>query len=358
MTFTVNSYAVHDNKSDLVPYKLERRDVLPDDVVIQITHAGICHSDIHVAHDNWGIAKYPLVPGHEIVGVVEKVGDKVTKHKVGDVVAVGCMVDSCGNCQQCDNNHEMFCAESAQTYSFPERRFPGHTTAGGYSEKIVVKDHFVLTVPKALQDPKLLPGVAPILCAGITTYSPMMQYGLKKGDKLAIAGLGGLGHMGVKIANAMGVEVTVISRSHKKDAHAKELGASHVIASASPEEMAANAGKFDLVIDTIPFDHDINQYIPLVKPLGTVAIVGHLGAFKESLVSFPLIAGNRRLAGSVIGGIKETQDLLELCAEHKIVAKSKLISMEEVNNAWKAMVDGESESRYIIDIAKFTEQNK
>lgn len=359
MVFEVNSYAAYDNKSHPKPYKLTRRDPLPDDVVIKIMYAGICHSDIHVAHNDWGNAKYPVVPGHEIIGTVEKVGDKVTKHKVGDIVAVGCMVDSCLNCEQCHEHHEVFCAKMAQTYNTPDERAgkPDVYTAGGYSEKIVVRDHFVVAVPKALQTPELLPGVAPILCAGITTFSPMMQHNLKKGQKCAIVGLGGLGSMGVKIAKALGADVTVLSRTHQKDAHAKELGADHVVASGSEEELKANASKFDLVIDTIPFDHDLNIYLPLVKPYGTMVVVGHLGEVEKRINTISLIFGNRKLAGSAIGGIKETEELLQLCAENQLVAMHKVIPMEDVGKAWDALDNGVSECRYIIDVTKFANSN-
>lgn len=359
MPFTVNSYAALSKDSELVPYTLERRDLSKNDVLIDITYAGICHSDVHIAHDDWGFATpHPIIPGHEIVGTVSAVGETVTKVKVGDCVAVGCMVDSCLECIPCKADEEIFCIKGAtQTYGSPEPQFPGHTTAGGYSEKIVVRDHFVVQVPKELQTAELLPGVAPVLCAGITMYSPLREYKAAKGQKIGIVGLGGLGHMGVKLAAAIGAEVVVISRSHKKDAEAKALGATSTISSSSKEELAANANTFDLIIDTVPFDHDVNVYVPLLKNHNTLVLVGHLGSLEATPVStHGLIFGNRRIAGSCIGGIKETQELLEFCAKHKIIADNEVITMDKVNDAWKAL--GDSASRFVIDIAKYRESNK
>ena len=358
MTFTVNSYAAFSKDTELVPYTLERRDLAKDDVLIDITYTGICHSDLHKAHNDWGTAIYPVIPGHEIVGIVSAIGDSVTKVKLGDCVAVGCNVDSCLECASCKANEEIFCLKGVtQTYGGPDPRFPGHITAGGYSEKIVVRDHFVLQVPKELQTAELLPGVAPVLCAGITMYTPLREHNAAKGQKIGIVGLGGLGHMGVKLAVAIGAEVVVISRNHKKDDKAKMLGASGVIASTSKEELAKHAGTFDLIIDTIPFDHDVNVYVPLLKNHKTLVIVGHVGAFKTSPLSTTgLIFGDRRIAGSCIGGIKGTQDLLDFCAEHKIVSDNIVIDMKEVNEAWKVV--GETASRYVIDIAKYRESSK
>lgn len=360
MTFTTGSYAVFDSKSDPQPYELTRRDLLDDDVLIRILYSGICHSDIHIAHDEWNsekfpiAAKYPVIPGHEIVGTVEKIGKDVTKHKVGDVVAVGLLVDSCSECDMCKHGQECFCSNKTLTFNSIDKRTGGGSyTAGGYSDCIVVRDEFALSVPKALQTPELLPGVAPILCAGVTTFSPMMQFGLSKGQKCAIAGLGGLGLMGVKLAKALGAEVTVVSRSHRKDAYARELGADHVIASSDPEEMKANFSKFDLIIDTIPWSHDLNPYIALARPLGTMALVGHIGEVDDKIHTGYLLLGNRRLAGSYIGNLKETQELLNLCAEHKLIATYDLIKMQEIPQAWKKIDEGASDRRFIIDVEQF-----
>lgn len=359
MTFTVNSYAVKHQKSSLKPYRLVRRDLHADDVLIRIMYCGVCHSDIHIAHEDWGPSHFPFVPGHEIVGVVEKVGNKVSNHRIGDMVAVGCMVDSCGTCSMCEQSKENYCTKLIPTYGAPDPRAPnkGDFTAGGYSEKIVVKNSYVCSVPKALQTPELLPGVAPILCAGVTTYEPMVRFGLKKHHKVAVVGLGGLGGIAVKIANSIGAEVTVISRSHKKDSQAKALGASDVLASTSKQELKANAFKFDLILDTIPFDHNVNIYIPLLKPEGTLTVLGHIGKFSTPINSAPLLFYGRTLAGSMIGGIRITQDLLELCAEHKIIAEHKLINMEDVNEAWKSMTDGISDQRFVIDVGEFSKNS-
>lgn len=358
MTFTVNSYACFGPHTALKPYKLERRDLFDDDVQIEVMYTGVCHTDVHIANNDWGGAVYPMVSGHEIVGKVVKTGSKVTKHKVGDVVAVGCLVDSCRKCEACETNEERFCFNGCtEAYNYPEPRFPGHTTAGGYSEQIVIPEHFTLKVPKSLQKSELISGVAPILCAGITMYSPMREHNLQAGQRVGIVGLGGLGLMGVKLGKVLGAEVVVISRSHKKDAEAKRIGATEVIASSDEAELKKHERTFDLIIDTIPFDHDVNIYTPLLKLHKTLVVVGHVGFFKNPGVStLPLINGNRRIAGSAIGGIKQTQELLELCGEHGIVADHKVITMNEVDEAWKDI--GGQALRYVIDINQFRESNK
>lgn len=358
MPFFVNSYAALTADTPLVSHKLERRDLLDDDVLVDITYTGICHTDLHFAHNDWGYSNFPVIPGHEIVGTVSAIGKNVSKHKVGDVVAIGCIVDSCRTCPPCKDDEENYCLEvNTQAYNDPERRFPGHITAGGYSEKIVVPEHFVLTVPEPLQQPKLLRGVAPILCAGITMYAPFKAFGALPGQKVGIAGLGGLGHMGVKIGKAMGLDMYVISRSHKKDGEAEQVGATGVIASSSQEELDAHAGTFDLIIDTIPYQHEVNKFLPLLKIHRTLVVLGHYGYFdKNPIHTSALILGNRRIAGSVIGGIKATQELLELCAEHGIVAENEVITMDKVNDAWKTL--GDSSKRYVIDIAQYSDANK
>lgn len=358
MPFTVDSYAVNSATSDLEPYKLERRDLCDDDIHIDIMYSGICHTDQHFARDKWGNAVYPMVPGHEIVGLVSAVGKNVKKYSVGDFVAVGCIVDSCRKCTHCLNNEEMFCTEgNTQAYNSPEPRFPGHSTAGGYSEAIVVPEHFVLKVPKSLQTHTLLPGVAPILCAGVTMYCPLKEFEVSKGQKIGIIGLGGLGLMGVRLAVAMGAEVMVISRNHNKDSDAKAMGAKGVISSSSKEELALHDSTFDLLIDTIPTDHDINIYFPLLKPHKTLAIVGHVGRFEKNIIDLSaLILGNRHIAGSFIGGIEISQEVLNFCGEHEIVADHTIIPMEQANEAWKVISD--SAKRYIIDISAFSNRSK
>ena len=354
MSFTVKSYAAESPDAPLKLHELERREVLPDDVLIDIIYTGVCHSDLHTAHSDWPGTIYPVVTGHEIVGKVSAVGKDVTKHKVGDMVAVGCMVDSCGKCTQCKADQEMFCEEGmVGTYSAPEPRFPGHSTAGGYSQKVVVQQNFVVKVPEGLQKPELLSGVAPILCAGITTYSPLRQNNIGKGSKVAVAGLGGLGHMGTKLAKALGAEVAVISRSHKKDAQAKELGADYVISSSDPEELKKYANHFELLLDTVSVDHDLDPYFSLLAPFGNLCVLGHIGFFEKKLHSGPLVAGNRKLSGSVIGGIKETQELLDFCSEQSIIADHQVIPMEKINEAWSQMTEGDVANRFVIDIANF-----
>lgn len=353
MPFVVKSYALQSEETPLALHELERRDVLPDDVLIDILYAGVCHSDLHQARD-WPNRFFPMVPGHEIVGKVEAVGKDVKKVKVGDIVAVGCIVDSCLDCEQCDAGYEMFCYNGmTDTYSCPEPRFPGHSTAGGYSQKIVVPEHFALQVPKDLQKPELLSGVAPILCAGITTYSPLRRYGVTKGTTVGVLGLGGLGHMAVKLAKAMGAEVGVVSRSHKKDAQAKALGADFVVSSSNPEELEKYKNKFDLVLDTIAYDHDVAVYFPMVKPLGTLCVLGHIGPFGKQFDTNNIVPANKNLSGSNIGGIKETQELLDLCAKQAIIADHQVIPIEQINEAWEHMSRGDVANRYVIDIQKF-----
>jgi len=354
MPFEVKSYSIASSSSPLTEQPLERRDVQPDDVEISILYSGVCHSDIHVGHNDWHNAQYPIVPGHEIVGKVVKTGSDVSKFNVDDIVAVGVIVGSCGECKYCERSEEPNCkAGATETYNDAEPQFPGHRTAGGYSQKIVTNSRFVYHVPKLLQAPELISGVAPILCAGITTYSPLVRNNIGKGSKVAIAGLGGLGHMGVKLAHAVGAEVTVISRSHKKDAEAKALGAHHVVASTDPEEMKAVADEFDLIIDTIPFDHDINIYLPTVAPFGNLCIVGQIGPLSSGLDGSALIGGNRSVTGSCIGGIKETESLLKLCGEHKIVANHELITMDQINDAWERISQGLTQNRVVIETYKF-----
>lgn len=355
MTFHVKSIAATSPHTPLVPHDLERRTVLPDDVVLDILYCGICHSDVHLANNDWQSTHYPLVPGHEIVGKVSEVGKSVNKFKVGDVGAVGCIVDSCSECSMCKSDLEMFC-QKGMTLSLNSdegERFPGHFTGGGFSQKIVVRESMVLHVPEKLQDPKLLPGVAPILCSGITSYSPLRQFDVKKGSKVAILGMGGLGNIGVRLARALGADVTVVSRSHSKDDAAKASGASHIVASSSKEEMDQAASQFDLILDTIPSDHDLNSYIPLLKPFGTICIVGQLGPLSTPLNTVPAIFGNRRIAFSAIGGIKETQELLDLCAEKGITADHEVIKTTEVNDVWKKISDGTTSQRFVIDTNTF-----
>lgn len=339
-------YAAHDSNAHMVPYHFERRELRGNDVAIEILYSGVCHSDFHTVNGDWGPQHYPLVPGHEIVGVVQSVGADVTQYKVGDQVAVGCMVDSCQECDQCHNHEEQFCRNGmTPTYGVPDR-VTGDITQGGYSKHIVVREEFVLRVPEGMD----LSKSAPILCAGITTYSPLRTWGVKAGTRVGVIGLGGLGHMAVKLAVAMGAEVTVISRSNKKEADAKALGALGILASSDAEAMQAATSSLDLIIDTVPAKHDINVYAPLLDVDGTLVIVGQVGPIEEPN-TWPLIGGRRRIAGSLIGGIKETQEVLDFCAEHQVYPECEMISMNQINDAFERMAKGDMAHRIVIDMA-------
>jgi alcohol dehydrogenase (NADP+) len=302
------AYAATSATGPLAPYTFERRDPRPDDVVIEILFSGICHSDIHTARGEWGPTTYPCVPGHEIVGKVVAVGKKVKKFKVGDLAGVGCFVDSCGKCSNCKEHEEQFC-EKGCSYTYGSTEQDKKTpTQGGYSTMITVKDKYVLKVKKGVP----LERVAPLLCAGITTYSPLKRYKVKKGMKVGVVGLGGLGHMAVKLAKAMGAEVTVFSTSQNKEQDAKKLGAKHFIITKNPENFAQVAGKIDLIINTISVNHDFSPYLSSLKKDGTMVLVGAAPTPNE-VHAFALIGGRKRLTGSLIGGIKETQEMLDFC---------------------------------------------
>ncbi|WP_414830402.1 NAD(P)-dependent alcohol dehydrogenase [Alteromonas sp. H39] len=339
-------YAAHSSDAHMVPYHFERRDLRDNDVAIEILYSGVCHSDLHTVNGDWGEQPYPLVPGHEIVGRVMNVGPDVKKYKVGQHVAVGCMVDSCQECDQCHNHEEQFCRNGmTPTYGAPDR-ISGETTQGGYSKHIVVREEFVLDVPEALD----LARVAPILCAGITTFSPLRHWNVKKGSRVGVVGLGGLGHMGVKLAVAMGAEVTVLSRSDKKSQEAKNLGAKGVLVSTDDDAMEEAAGSFDVILDTVPVKHDINIYTPLLDVNGSLIIVGQIGPLEEP-VTAPLVLGRRSVAGSLIGGIKETQEVLNFCAEHNIHPECKMIRADEVNSAFEHLAQGDVAHRFVIDMS-------
>lgn len=339
-------YAAHSSDAHMVPYHFERRDLRDNDVAIEILYSGICHSDLHTVNGDWGPQPYPLVPGHEIVGRVIGVGSDVKKYKIGDHVAVGCLVDSCQECDQCHNHEEQFCRTGiTPTYGSPDC-ISGEITQGGYSKHIVVREEFVLNVPDALD----LSKTAPILCAGITTFSPLRTWGVKEGSRVGVIGLGGLGHMAVKLAVAMGAEVTVISRSTKKEQDAKDIGAKGILASSDENALQSAASSFDLIIDTVPVKHDLNPYIPLLDIDGTLVIVGQVGPMEEP-TTMPLIFGRRRVAGSLIGGIKETQEVLDFCATHNIHPECEMIKMEDVNDAFDALAKGDVAHRFVIDMS-------
>jgi len=331
----------------LQPIEFERRALRPDDVAIKITYAGICHSDIHTVRGDWGEPARPAIPGHEIVGRVTAVGNEVTRHRVGDLVAVGCMVDSCMTCDQCLAGWEVFCREDCtQTYNSPDRH-TGEITKGGYTDHIVVRDHFVLKVPEGMDESR----VAPLLCAGITTYSPLRQYKVGPTSKVAVVGLGGLGHMGVKLAAAMGAHVTMITTTPSKGEDARELGAHDVIISTDPEQMAAAATRFDFILNTIPVSHEIDGYLQLLGRSGRMVIVGALMQMPP-FMGLNLIWWNRAVGGSAIGGIPETQEMLDFCAAEGIYPDVEFIAMNQVNEAYERLLKNDVRYRFVIDMSK------
>jgi len=322
----------------------ERRDLRDNDVAIKISHCGICHSDLHFAHNDWGMGTYPMIPGHEIVGTVTDVGPSVTRFKKGDRAAIGCMVDSCQKCEFCKGGTEQFCVEgSSFTYGLPDRH--GELSQGGYSDHIVCREEFVCTVPDSLD----MAEAAPLLCAGITTYSPLRRWGAGPGKKVAVVGMGGLGNMAVKLAKAMGSDVTVITTSPDKADAARAAGASDVLVSKDEAAMQEAAGRFHLILDTIPVGHDIDPYIGLLRPYGTHVLVGAPEP-APSLAGGTLIFGNRAVAGTLIGGIAETQEMLDFCAEHGIVPDIELIRAEQIPGAWETLAKGDMPHRYVIDV--------
>ncbi len=331
----------------LRPMEFERRALRPNDVAIKITYAGICHSDLHTARNDWGGTLYPVIPGHEIVGTVTAIGNEVTRHRVGDTVAVGCMVDSCMECDQCLEGWEVFCRERCtQTYNSPDRQ-SGEITMGGYTDHIVVRDHFVCKVPAGMDASK----VAPLLCAGITTYSPLRQYKVGGGTKMAVVGLGGLGHMGVKLGVAMGADVTMITTTPSKGQDARELGASDFIISTDAEQMRAAATRFDFILNTIPVSHEIDGYLNLLGRAGRMVIVGALTPM-PGFTGFNIIWWNRAVGGSAIGGIPETQEMLDFCAAKDIYPDVEFIQMNQINEAYERLLKNDVRYRFVIDMAK------
>ena len=342
---TVKAYASPSSSEDLISTTIERREVGPNDVLIEIRFAGICHSDIHTVRGDWGPQQYPLVPGHEIAGVVTEVGSAVTKHQVGDRVGVGCMVNSCRECANCRNGDEQYCLNGmVGTYGAEDR--DGTITQGGYSTHVVVSEHFVVGIPDGLE----LDVAAPLLCAGITTFSPLRRWGAGPGKKVAIVGLGGLGHMAVKIAAAMGAEVTVLSQSLKKQEDGLRLGATSYYATSHPATFEQLAGSFDLIINTVSASIDISSYLQLLTLDGALV---NVGAPAEPLPvnAFALIGGRRSFAGSMIGGIPETQEMLDFCAEHSIGAEIEVIPAEKINDAYERVLASDVRYRFVIDTA-------
>ena len=339
-------YAAYTPDSPLALFQFERRSLRPNDVAMEILYSGVCHSDLHTARNDWGWSYYPIVPGHEIVGRVTAVGDKVGKYRVGDHVAVGCMVDSCMACDQCGRGEEQLCrAGNTGTYAGRDR-ISGENTQGGYSKHLVVREEFCLRVPEGLD----LARAAPLLCAGITTYSPLRTWNVGAGSRVAVIGLGGLGHMAVKLAVGLGAEVTVLSRSSDKKADALALGAHRLLASSNPQAMAQAANGFDLIIDTVPVKHALDPYLPLLDVDGTLVIVGQIGPLEE-MNTVPLLLGRRRIAGSPIGGIRETQEMLDFCARKNILPDCEMIRMDQINEAFERMEKADVRYRFVIDMA-------
>jgi uncharacterized zinc-type alcohol dehydrogenase-like protein len=346
----VVGYAVNHAKSPLTPFTFQRRDPREHDVLIDIKYCGICHTDIHQVNDEWGGSAYPMVPGHEIVGIVSQIGSKVSRYRVGDRVGVGCFVDSCRNCMPCHKGLEQYCSEGmTTTYNGTER--DGKTpTYGGYSNKIVVDENYVLKIPDSLQ----LDSTAPLLCAGITLYSPLKHWKAGPGKKIAIIGLGGLGHMGVKIAHALGAEVTVLSHSLKKLQDGKKMGADNFYATSDPETFVKLKGYFDLMISTVSTDFEINKFLELLTLDGTMVQVGL--PEKEIQMGFASLIGNRRsLAGSLIGGIAETQEMLDFCSKHKIASDIEIIPIQKIDESYKRILNSDVRYRFVIDMKSLNE---
>jgi len=340
------AFAAQSATSPLAAATIKRREPLPTDVEIDILYCGVCHSDLHMARNEWGGAVYPVVPGHEILGRVTRVGAKVTKFKVGDLAAVGCMVDSCRTCAHCAKGMEQFCMTGATfTYNAPDKHLGG-MTYGGYSERVVCDEAFTLKVPANLDPAK----AAPLLCAGITTYSPLKRHGAGPGKKVGIVGLGGLGHMGVKFARAMGAHTVLFTTSAGKAEDGKRLGAHEVVLSKNAAEMAKHACSFDLIVDTVSAAHPLDPYMSLLKLDATMVLVG-APPTPQQISSFSLFMPRRNLTGSLIGGIAETQQMLEFCGQHGIACDIELIRMQQINEAWERMLKGDVKYRFVIDMA-------
>jgi uncharacterized zinc-type alcohol dehydrogenase-like protein len=340
-------YAAQSATSPLTPFDFERREPGPHDVQIEILYCGICHTDLHQVRNHWGGSMYPMVPGHEIVGRVTRVGAKVTKFKVDDFAGVGCMVDSCRRCPACEEGLEQYCAETP-TWSYNSKeRGTGEMTYGGYSEHIVTEERFVVKIPGSMD----MKAVAPLLCAGITTYSPLRHWEVEEGHRVGIIGLGGLGHMGVKLAKAFGAEVVMITTSPAKGQDAVRLGADEVLISKDEAAMAKQAKSFDFLLNTIPNPHDLNPYLELLKRDATMVLVGALTELEPPLKGANLIATRRTLAGSVIGGMPETQEMIDFCAAHDIVSDVEVIPMHSVNEAYERLLRNDVRYRFVIDMA-------
>lgn len=343
--YQAKAYAAKGATSPFAQTAISRRDLTPQDVQFDVLFCGICHSDLHAARNDWGFTRYPIVPGHEIIGRVTKVGSAVIKHKPGDLVAVGCLVDSDRTCAECGAGLEQFCPNQVIVFGSPDKHLGGHTL-GGFSESMVVNEHFVLRVPANL-DPA---AAAPLLCAGITTYSPLRHWRIEKGKRVGIVGLGGLGHLGVKLAHAMGAEVVVFTTSERKRQDALTLGADHVVVSRDADAMGKESGRFDFILDTVSGDHDINAYLALLRRDGHLSLVG-APAKPLAVSSFGLIMGRKSLSGSNIGGIAETQEMLDFCAKRNITADVEVIPIQKVNEAFERLERADVKYRFVIDMS-------
>lgn len=346
----VMSFAAQSATGPLEQFAFERRVPRSDDVVIDILYCGVCHTDLHLARNHSGFTTYPIVPGHEIIGRVREIGETVTRFKAGDLVGVGCMVDSCQHCQPCLKGWEQDCIEGATfTYNSADRQ-DGNITYGGYSDAIVVRDKFVLSLPDGL-DPA---GAAPLLCAGITTWSPLRRWNVDKDSKVAVVGLGGLGHMALKLAKALGADVTLFTCSAGKEEDALRLGADHVVLSGDLEQMKAVYGRFDVIIDTVPYDHDVNPYMPTLALEGVLVLVGYMGPLSTPVNAGGVVRGRRAISGSFIGGVPETQQMLDFCGQHGIVSDVEIIPIQKINAAYERMLKSDVKYRFVIDMASLT----
>ena len=339
-------YAAQSADSDLAPLRFDRRDPGPDEVLIEIEYCGVCHSDLHQAHNDWKSTLYPCVPGHEIIGRITEIGSKVSKFSIGDRAGVGCIVDSCGHCGSCDEGLEQYC-EKGMTGTYNGRLPDGTHTYGGYSQRVTVKQDYVLRIPDTLD----AAAAAPLLCAGITTYSPLRNWKVGPGQKVGIVGLGGLGHMGVKLAHAMGADVTLFTTSPGKAEDAKRLGASRVVISKERDQMKAVRGEFDFILNTVAVAHNLDPFLACLRRDGVMVLVGAPDQPHPSPSIGQLLGKRRSLAGSMIGGIAETQDMLDFCAEHGLVSDIEIIAMDEINTAWERMLKGDVKYRFVVDMA-------
>ncbi|MBL8760130.1 MAG: NAD(P)-dependent alcohol dehydrogenase [Phycisphaerae bacterium] len=342
----VRAFAAQSATSPLAPFTINRREPLATDVAIDILYCGVCHTDIHFARNEWGFSQYPIVPGHEILGRVTRVGAKVTKFKPGDLAAVGCMVDSCRACPSCQRGLEQFCHKGSTFTYNGEDKHSGGLTYGGYSQSIVCDEAFTLKVPTNLNPA----AAAPLLCAGITTYSPLRHWNVTKGQKVGVVGLGGLGHMGVKFARAFGAHTVLFTTSPAKADDAKRLGADEVVISRDADALAKHASSFDFILDTVSADHDLNAYLALLKLDATMVLVG-APANPQPISAFSLFMPRRHLAGSLIGGVAETQEMLDFCGAHNIACDIELIRMDQINHAYERMLRSDVKYRFVIDMA-------